>query len=104
MIPQAVATGPQELYLYWRTPRAGWFDAARALADWQARLCGATPGLHARWLQRVDEDAASVTLMEVWQQAGGVDAVTARRIADEGNVVLAPWLSGPRHVEVFAPG
>jgi len=99
-----VAAEPHELYLYWRTPRGGWSDAARVLADWQARLCAASPGLHARWLRRVDEDAASVTLMEVWHQPGGVDAATARRIAEEGSALLAPWLSGTRHVEVFLPG
>ena len=99
-----MAAQAQELYIYWRTPRDGWPAAAVALAEWQARVCATTPGLHARWLRRVDEEPASATLMEVWHQPGGVDEAMARHIADDGNAALAPWLFGARHVEVFTPG
>jgi Domain of unknown function (DUF4936) len=91
-----------ELYLYWRTPRATWRDAVAALAAWQTAFCADAPGLRARALRRVDDDAVSMTLMEIWSSDGGVDAATAQRIGDVGNAVLAPWLAGPRHVEVFA--
>jgi len=93
-----------ELFVYWRTPTAGWLEAARVLTAWQRRLCATAPGLQARWVRRVDTDTVSITLMEIWQQPGGIDVATARRIADEGNAALAPWLSGARHVETFAPG
>ena len=100
----SAVAGRHELYLYWRTSQADWSAAAAALSRWQQQLCEQLPGLQARWLRRADGSEEHATLMEVYTRPGGVDAATARRIVDEGSVVLTQWRIGERHVETFIPG
>jgi hypothetical protein len=44
-----------------------------------------------------------VTLMETYRRAAGFDAPARWRIEDLAGAALAPWLIGPRHLEVFEP-
>lgn len=78
-------------------------DAAeRALADWQAGLRHAHPGLRALLYRRADGSDVIVTLMETYAGTGGALAeALERRILAEGDVVAAPWLRGQRRVETF---
>ena len=86
-----------------------WF---RVASEHEAAVVKAVRELHARWaaqglqcelLRRTHDEAAEVTLMEIYRAADGVDAQWQSRIEDEAGARLAPWLSGPRHVEVFEP-
>lgn len=94
----------RELFIYWRTPAPTAAQAIRAAGQWQAELRAQHPSLDAAIYRRAgdadDSDiSATATLMEVY--AAPIDAALERRIVDEGSRVLAPWLAGPRHVEVF---
>ena len=96
---------PEELYVYYRVARPDRATAARAVHGVQSRWCAQHPGLRARLLQRADRDAAGdlVTLMETYAQPGGLSAEMQAALEADLGRVLAPWLKGPRHVEVFVP-
>ncbi len=95
----------RELFVYYRIAAA---DAARCEAlvrGLQARLMHEIPGLRARLLARPSTGDAERTWMETYalDAEGGpstVDASLEQRIDAEA-AVLAPYLRGPRHVEVF---
>lgn len=92
----------RELFIYWRTDAATADAAERALADWQARLRQAHPGLRALLYRRADVCADMATLMETYAGTGGALAeALERRIRDEGDVVAGPWIRGERKVETF---
>jgi Domain of unknown function (DUF4936) len=86
-----------------------WFRVAR---EHEAAVVSAVHELQARWsaqglqcelLRRADDAPDEITLMEVYRAAGGVDATWQARIEDEAGACLAPWLAGPRHIEMFEP-
>ena len=96
----------RELFVYYRVAAA---DAARCAAEvaaFQARLTRDEPGLIARLLARPGAADGIETWMETYAlgtpQGAGIDARLEARIADEA-AALAPFLRGPRHVEVFVP-
>ncbi len=84
-----------------------WF---RVAPEHEVAAVAALGELHAQWvlqglrcelLRRAEDKAAVVTLMETYRAADGVDASWQERIQREANAGLAPWLIGPRHIEVF---
>ena len=92
----------RELFVYWRTDAAMADVAERALADWQAGLRRAHPGLRALLYRRADADGTTATLMETYAGTGGALAeALERRIAAEGDIVAGPWIRGERKVETF---
>ena len=92
----------RELFIYWRTSVAAAAEAERAVQRWQRQLCAGHPGLRAALYWRGDESGASVTLMEVYcENPGPLGEALEQRIRREGDALLAPWLDGPRKVEVF---
>jgi hypothetical protein len=90
-----------ELYFYWRA-RTGELEpalaAARAL---QHRLRERFPDLDARLLRRAEGSPG--TVMEIYACPGGIDDARRRCLQEDGDTALAPWLDGPRHLEVFVP-
>ena len=92
----------RELFYYWRTDSALADVAERAVADWQASLRRAFPGLRAMLYRRADTSGSMATLMETYASTGGALAeVLERRIADEGDIVASPWIRGERKLETF---
>lgn len=91
----------RELYFYWRA-RPDAVEAAMAAArGLQRRMRERFPDLDARLLRRAEGDGG--TVMEIYTGLGGIDAGRQRRLREEGDAALAPWLDGPRHLEVFEP-
>jgi hypothetical protein len=100
----------RQLFIYWRCAVAHQAEAQAATRDMQTALCLRHPGLSAELFLRVDDSqapAGEVTLMETYAfrrpQPGleaGVDPALQVEVQAAG-VVLSPWLSGSRHVEVF---
>lgn len=88
------------LFVYFRVAREHEAAAVSALRRMQAQWAGS---MHSELLRRADDHADTVTLMEIYRQAGGVSAETQQRIAHEAASCLRPWLIGERHVEVFEP-
>lgn len=98
--PAAPASG---LFIYYRVRREHLADAVAAMQALQAGWRTQDPTLRCELLRRTDEAGTDVTLMETYRRAGGFDAAERRRIEDAAVAALAPWLTGPRHVEVFEP-
>lgn len=97
-------SGGRELYVYWRVAPGDRVAAVADLRAMQAELRAAWPELQARMLQRAGGDAAdSVTLMETYAAAQGVDCALQARVAVLAAERLARWCVGERHVEVFEP-
>jgi hypothetical protein len=94
------AGGEPELYLYWRVGEADVAAAVAAARAWQQGLATRHPGLSCRLLQRTQ--AGAPTLMEVYRRPGGIGPALAEEIRAGGDALLAPWLDGVRHLEVFA--
>ena len=93
-----------ELYVYYRAAATDCEAALRVVREFQRRLRGEYPGLHARVLHRADETGDPVTLMEIYtfddgRTRGVNDALRARISA--GADALVPLLAGPRRMEVF---
>lgn len=76
-------------YVYYRVPHD-------AVADVVAALHGELAGGVLELLRRPESDNGLTTLMEVY--AAGADAAEARVAA-----LVAPWLRGERHLEIFEP-
>jgi hypothetical protein len=91
----------RELYFYWRARRDSLAPALAAAHGLQRRGRERFPGLDARLLRRAEGDAE--TLMEIYTCPGGIDDERRGWLQAEGDRALAPWLDGPRHLEVFAP-
>ena len=91
----------RELYFYWRARADAVASALAAGRALQRRLRERYPDLDARLLQGAEGDLA--TVMEIYAAPGGIDAERRRQLQEEGDAALAPWLDGPRHLEVFEP-
>jgi len=91
------------LFIYYRVHRAHVADAVAAVRALQSRWQATDTSLRCELLQRPDAAGADVTLMETYRRAAGFDAPARRRIEDLAGAALAPWLIGPRHLEVFEP-
>ncbi len=106
----------RELFIYYRlTVAAPTAAVAAAVAEFQAALRAAHPGLRTRVLRRpVTPQSDGQTWMETYafdHVAGSAPGATAPGIGDalqaeieqRALAALSPWLAGPRHVEVFEP-
>lgn len=96
--PPASVSG---LFVYYRVRREHLADAAAAVRALQARWHAQDGNLRCELLRRTEDVGTDVTLMETYRRDTGFDAAARRRIEDEAGAALAPWLAGPRHVEVF---
>lgn len=90
------------LFIYYRVPTAEAGRAASAVREAQARLMQTHPGLVAQLWQRPQARDGQLTWMEVYRHPQGVSAALQAQI-DAALAVAAPWITGPRHVEVFMP-
>lgn len=95
----------RELFIYYRSPmeRAG--ELAAAALAMQAALRERHPGLATRLLRRPEAMDGLHTWMETYatdptRAPQGVDTTLEGAIADAA-LVLAPLITGRRHVEVF---
>ncbi|WP_280150320.1 DUF4936 family protein [Piscinibacter sp. XHJ-5] len=97
----------RELFIYYRIPSAAADEALAAALALQARLRQRHPGLTARLLRRPDDANEQQTWMETYAylrdtEPAGVTSALEAEIADEARV-LAPFIAGARHTEVFIP-
>lgn len=98
--------GGAQLYVYYRVRPA---DAAAVIAavgalhaGWRARWPGLACTL-ARRAEAHDRADEPCTLMEIYQQPGGVPEACQREIERAARERLAAWVVGERHLEVFVP-
>ena len=93
------------LFVYYRVRREHLADAVAAVRALQARWQALDAALQCELLRRSDDAGAGadVTLMEIYRRGTGFDSAARRHIEDEAGAALAPWLTGPRHVEAFEP-
>ena len=95
----------REVFIYYRVRAA---DAAALLAAaqrWHASLRQQYPGLKPRLLRRSDDGHALQTWMETYAAdplPEGISPALQSDIEAQARV-LAPWIDGPRHIEVFSP-
>jgi len=92
-----------QLFVYFRVRADDAAAAVAALRRLQAGWMAEDSGLRCELMQRVDEPAGHVTLMEVYRHAQGVAPAWRQRIEHEAGATLAHWLVGERHQELFAP-
>jgi hypothetical protein len=92
----------RELFIYYRIPTAAAGTALDAALALQARLRQRHPALTARLLRRPDEANDLQTWMETYALPAGISPALEAEIADEARV-LAAFIAGPRHTEVFVP-
>lgn len=100
------------LFVYYKVASGDLPAVAEAVRALQARLRVANPGLETGLWRRPDQRATTpdstgpaslVTVMETYQQAGGVDSGLARLIEHEASALLAGRVNGARHTELFQP-
>lgn len=103
MDPNASA---REVFVYYRV-RVEDLPAVGAAVDaLHTRWRALHHGLACQLLRRETETDASsqaAMLMEVFTAPQGVPLAWQRSIEAAASAALAPWLVGPRHVEVFVP-
>jgi hypothetical protein len=93
----------RELFIYYRVRTEHRASLREAVAEWHARLVRRHPALKVRLLHR--DQAPLDTWMEIFSTdpqlaPHGIDAVLQATIEAEA-AVLARWIEGQRHVEVF---
>jgi hypothetical protein len=97
---------PREVFIYYRV-RLEDLPAVRAAVDaLHRRWREQHDGLACRLLRREaepDPGTRVVTLMEVYKAPRGVPLEWLTAIEATASAALAPWLVGPRQVEVFGP-
>jgi hypothetical protein len=97
----------RELFIYYRSPQEMAARVAALAGEFQAALVARHAGLQARLLRRPEPADGMHTWMETYSMNSmtspeGVNADLEREIAQAARV-LAPCLTGPRHIEVFTP-
>lgn len=94
-----------ELFIYYQLDVADAPAAQRAVAVFQAGLSARYPWLRARLLRRPNATDGQETWMETYAadpalSTTGITPAIATQI-EQAAAVLAPWLRGVRHAEVF---
>jgi len=95
------------LFVYWKVSPEHLAPALAAAQALQARWRQRQPALAAELYLRadgddgVDRDGGLSTLMETYAQPGGLDEPTRQALIADGQLALAPWCTGGRHVEHF---
>lgn len=94
-----------ELFIYYQLDVADAPAAQRAVAVFQAGLSARYPWLRARLLRRPNATDGQETWMETYAadpalSTTGITPAIAAQI-ERAAAVLAPWLRGVRHAEVF---
>lgn len=94
-----------ELFIYYQLDVADAPAAQRAVAVFQAGLSARYPWLRARLLRRPNATDGQETWMETYAadpalSTTGITPAFAAQI-EQAAAVLAPWLRGVRHTELF---
>ncbi|HEV8690770.1 MAG TPA: DUF4936 family protein [Ideonella sp.] len=105
---QGPGTGGRWWFVYYRVPADKLADAVQAARIAQQTLIGAHAGLSASLMQRPQPDADRlVTVMETYRVGPEWPADRLSGVPDAieqaVGAVVARWLQGPRHLEVFEP-
>jgi hypothetical protein len=95
----------RELFIYYRLRSIDSAAAQEAVRVYQAQLRQLYPSLLTRLLRRPEEADGQQTWMETYstdpmREPTGVNAEMQSAIESRASGLL-PWLSGPRHTEVF---
>jgi hypothetical protein len=92
----------RQVFIYWKVAADQAPAATAAARGWQAALRAADPALRTGLFRRSDAaDDATVTLMETYARAGGVNDALRARLAAAGDAGLQPFGAPRRHVESF---
>jgi hypothetical protein len=99
------ASGASVLFIYYRVAVADLAAAVVAARVAQQALCDAHPGLQASLMQRPSSatEPPQVTLLETYRTGSAALALPVELIEQRMTAALAPWLRGPRRIEVFEP-
>lgn len=99
-------------FIYYRVHLADLAAAAAVAREGQRVLCDARPGLAASLMQRPSSAASpdappQMTMLETYRAPldwpADWAATLPAAIDHTLGAALAPWLQGPRHLEVFEP-
>lgn len=95
-------------FIYYRIHPANLSAVLSAVQRLQEVWCQQHPGARAAVLCREPgPDRLTLTLMEIYAPAPGMPAdgqsPALQALESSAQQVLAPWLQGGRHLEVFAP-
>lgn len=93
----------RELFIYYRVHQEHHATLRVAVQRWHAELMQRHPALRARLLHRAESP------LDTWMEIISTDPTLAPQGVDEsmqasieaGAESLRPWISGPRHLEVF---
>ncbi len=92
-----------ELFIYYRIRAADASVAREAVRQYQDRLRERHPGLTARLMRRTENESPAPTWMEIYSLPDPAAGEALQAQIEAAAAVLAPWLAGPRHCEVFEP-
>jgi hypothetical protein len=93
----------RHVYVYYRVSPQHLAAAQDGVRSLQRRWRELLPALRCELLRRSEPEANEVTLMETYVCDAGISPHWRERIERETHELLAPWLIGRRHVEVFEP-
>jgi hypothetical protein len=105
----ASGTSERSWFLYYRVLPGDLPRAVEAVRGAQTRLCEEQPGLRAALMQKAPAAGARepMTLLEIYSVAiewpVGLAAALPEAIEQIVGAAVAPWLQGPRHLELFEP-
>ena len=106
------STAERWWFIYYRVHLDDLPAVVAAAREGQRALCSAHPGLSASLMQRPSSSASpdsppQMTLLETYRAAldwpADQAAALPATIDTTLGAALAPWLQGPRHLEVFEP-
>jgi len=98
-----VSPAAARVYVYYRIRAENAADVIAAVGAMQRQLQAALPGLVCSLSRRAENHADALTLMETYGHAEGIDSAWRLEIERRAREVLATWIVGERHVEVFEP-
>jgi hypothetical protein len=105
----ASGTSERSWFIYYRVLPGDLPRAVEAVRGAQTRLCEEQPGLRASLMRKAPAAGARepMTLLETYSVAidwpDGHAAALPSAIEHIVGAAVAPWLQGPRHLEVFEP-
>jgi len=105
----STAAGGPCWFIYYRVQLDDLAQAAAVARNGQQQLCRAYPGLTAELMQRPASPGPTpqMTMLETYRAPADWPAEQARSmpaaIEQVQAAALAPWLQGPRHLELFEP-
>lgn len=105
--PSVAGASTGRWFIYYRIDPVELTAVLSVVRRLQQQWCADHPGARAAVLQRSEPDRITLTLMEIYAPAPGQAPQALepalQALQATATDALAPWLHGPRHLEVFEP-